>query len=70
MASHVTIALLNLDAKMELFNYQNFRFLTQTTPEIESLKAVYNNINRNVQRLRAEMTEFRRVLNQDNDLLW
>lgn len=45
MASHVTIALLNLDAKLELFNYQNFKFLMQSTPEIESLKAVYNRIN-------------------------
>ena len=42
MASHVTIGLLNLDAKLELFNYQNFKFLVTTTPEIESLKAQYN----------------------------
>lgn len=40
------IELLNLDARMELFNFYNFKFLGESTPEVESLKTVYNKLNK------------------------
>jgi len=45
-ASHIMIELLNLDARLELFNFYNFKFLGESTPEVESLKTVYNKLNK------------------------
>jgi len=68
--SHATIELLNLDAQLETFNYQNFKFLTDTTPEIESLATAYNSINADVQKYRSGLTVLRQVLDGENALLW